>query len=190
MFGLDIEEGETSPDTPTQLGLSRAQSAAQAALSQATAAATKPRTFVPKRPTMGHRELVGVDACAAWTGGAPKPRWPGLIDPNPQNKSLTMCRSARTDLDQKARSCRVKGSDPEMSRTGDMEAFEKNAEKHLENCGLDTISCLPSPSNDAKMILVVKNHAQFEIKAATANSEDEATSILAITRTTPKPRTS
>ena len=42
--------------------------------------------------------------------------------------------------------------------------FQSNMMNLPEDCGLDTITYLPSPTDDAQMIWVVPNHARFTLR--------------------------
>ena len=117
-----------TPDTPENQG----------ATTQSTSA-----TFKPTKPKFGGLEQVSIDTWVPWTGGKPKADWteledinPGMIDPN-QYWSTSI--SSQT----KSKHYRTLGLTDKLSKSSNLQLFQKDLMEHMIEHGLDTITYAP-----------------------------------------------
>lgn len=118
-------------------------------------------------PTMGGKQALSDSSQAIWTGGKPNRTWTALEDPVPSSINPTQFRPTSIGSSTKSQHYRTTGLPTKFSRDSDLLTFQKKVLNHLEDYGLDTITYLPSPTDDSQMISVVPNHARFTLKQTT-----------------------
>ncbi len=123
-------------------------------------------------PTMGGLGRQSDGTQIAWTGGEPKSGWTGLVDPMPPSVKPTQYRPTSIGSSTKSQYYRTAGLSAKFSRKSDLQTFQKEVFAHLKKYGMDSITYLPSPTNDGIMITVVSDHARYTLDEATELEED------------------
>ena len=119
-------------------------------------------TPTPTKPIMGDVEETykGSNVFYYSFGGVPKADW---TDREKSSAPVTdLCyRPIDPVAGQKGSIYRSKGLERKLSKKSKLSEFQREVMEHLVRYGLDTVSYLPDPKNDAKVFNVVSHHARF-----------------------------
>jgi hypothetical protein len=100
----------------------------------------------------------------AWTGGTPLIDW-SLLDTKSLVSTPTPTMHPNVSIkDVKGYSFCIKGMESKFGLKEDLRAFCRKVMKHFRQCGLDTITYIPDPSNPTVMESVVKSPNKFTKK--------------------------
>ena len=148
-----------TPDTPENQG----------ATTQSTSA-----TFKPTKPKFGGLEQVSIDTWVPWTGGKPKADWTELEDINPGTIDPNQYRSTSISSQTKSKHYRTLGLTDKLSKSSNLQLFQKDLMEHMIEHGLDTITYAPNPSDPTEVVSVITDHARFNWKTAIKDVNDVA----------------
>ena len=130
--------------------------------------------FSPVRPKMGGLRETGPETTTPWTGGKPKADWSGLENNKPESIQPTQYRPTSVSAQAKGRYYRTLGLDTKLTRDGDILAFQREVQDHLEDHGLDTNAYLKDPGDSSKVILIIMEHGRFNHTKACKEANDTA----------------
>ena len=99
---------------------------------------------------------------AVWTGGKPLANWSGLVGVLPHETPQQMC-FAKDDT---GFNTRCAGLETTFDRKGDLNKLQRRLKEALETRGLDSISYLKDPEDQAKMVNVISYHTRFSFDYA------------------------
>jgi len=132
-----------------------------------TTTPTTPTPYKPDEPKMGGLVMDGPNIYAAWTGGKPKYDWSELEIKDPDDIPIAAVRPTYASSKQKWSFRRTeppetlfKKEDPDYDRL----RFQKDVDKHLAKCGMDTVMFVPSMQDPTKMINVVLHPDQATLE--------------------------
>ena len=125
----------------------------------------------PTTPLMGGLRETSKGTYTAWCGGIPKHDWSGLLVPETKEKKVlvtpSMYRSTSVTSQAKAYVYRSSGLEEKFHKDADRQMFYADVMARLKDTGLDTITYLPDPVDNNKMISVVNTSARFSVESAT-----------------------
>ena len=135
---------------------------------------TTPTTlFRPVAPKMGGLAQVSSNDWCAWTGGKPKPDWSGLDDKAPTDPlEEYQYRPSNPGSSVKAKAFREKGLTTKFTKSDNLLDFIQTVELYLQRMGMDTISYLPDPDDNTKVLSVVTCSTRFSLEAALESARD------------------
>ena len=123
-----------------------------------------PSTYKPDTPKYGGLTQSGPDYWVPWTGGKPKEDWSGLEKPDPVTTNPNQYRVTSITSSAKSRVYRIKGLEHKLSRTGDLQLFQRKIMDHLVEFGLDTVTYMVDPTEGNRVVSVIDHHSRFEVK--------------------------
>ena len=159
-----MTEGDTP--TPTASQASASQTGTPPGTPAPIPAMASTATYTPTKPIMGGLQQQSDTTWIPWTGGKPRADWTELEEPIPSVIGSNQYRTNSIGGSTKAEYYRTKGLEDKFSRKGDLLTLQLEVLDHLEKYGLDSIAYLPDPIDNAKMVCVITDHAQFTLKEA------------------------
>ena len=130
--------------------------------------------FMPPKPKFGGLTQVSSETWVPWTGGKPNSHCTELVDPDPGHIDPNQCRSTSISSQAKSKHHRTAGSPEKLTKTSNLQLFQKDFMEHLTEHGLDTITYAPNPSNQRELVSVITDHARFNWKTAIVDVNDVA----------------
>ena len=107
-------------------------------------------SYKPKKPKFGGISQTGPDSYSAWTGGKPKSSWLEL-EKQPTSIRPNQYRPTNITGQAKSQAYRRQGLKTEFTREKDLQTFENDVMKHVEDFGMDTITYIPDPADATKL---------------------------------------
>jgi hypothetical protein len=133
-----------------------------------TSAATEPSKpmMKPIQPIMGGLSQVSSVEWTAWTDGKPTHDWTGLAGTVETFGSPNQLRPNSAAYAQKGYQFQSTGLTEKFKRSDDLATFIREVKEHMDDCGLDTITYLPSPTDANSMCCVLTNYSKFTTDTA------------------------
>ena len=110
--------------------------------------------FKPPKPKFGGLTQVSSETWVPWTGGKPNSHHAELVDPDPGHTDPNQCRSTSISSQAKSKHHRTAGLPEKLTKTSNLQLFQKDFMEHLTEHGLDTITCAPANGSSKSNLTV------------------------------------
>jgi hypothetical protein len=116
----------------------------------------------PTKPVMGDLIQVSTTKRTAWTGGLPNSDWRTGLDSSVQTYgSPNQLHPNSASYAQRGFQYQSTGLTEKFQRSDDLATFIGEVQEHMVDCGIDTITYLPSPTDPKTMCSVLSKFSKY-----------------------------